>query len=121
VGLDNSREMLSSARARALRDGARCSFIESDMRAFSLDRTFRLIFIARNSLLHLLTADDLVSAFTAIRAHLAPGGVFACDVFNPSPAILARPPGQRFPVIDVDAPGFGHVTVEGTHRYESDQ
>jgi SAM-dependent methyltransferase len=121
VGLDRSAAMLSSAHARAASVGVACTFVEGDMRHFKLEAKFGLIFIARNSLLHVLTADDLVSTLTAVRTHLAPKGIFAFDVFNPSPAILGRPRGQRFPVMEVGSSGFGHLVVEGTHRYEADQ
>jgi hypothetical protein len=91
------------------------------MRHFTLEQRFSLIFIARNSLLHVLTTDDLISTFLAVRAHLAPGGVFAFDVFNPSPAILARPRGPRFPSMEVGTSRFGHLVVESAHGYEADQ
>jgi SAM-dependent methyltransferase len=121
VGLDRSTAMLASARARAAEVGAACTFVEGDMRRFDLAQKFDLIFVARNSLLHLLKTEDLVSALTTVRAHLAPGGVFAFDVFNPSPVILARPQERRFPVMERTSSDFGPLVVEGTHRYEADQ
>src|SRR5918994_5401663 len=65
VGLDRSTAMLRAARARAAALGAACTFVEGDMRHFNLEEKFDLIFIARNSLLHVLTAEDLVSTFAA--------------------------------------------------------
>jgi SAM-dependent methyltransferase len=121
VGLDRSTAMLTSARARASSVGIKCTFVEGDMRHFELEGQFGLIFIARNSLLHVLTSEDLVSTFSTVRAHLAPDGIFAFDVFNPSPTILGRPRGQRFPVMEVGSSGFGRLVVEGTHSYEADQ
>ena len=121
VGLDRSAAMLASARTRAARSGAHCEFVEGDMRHFALGRTFDLIFIARNSLLHVLTTEDLLSTFASVRSHLAPGGMFAFDVFNPYPSILARPAGQRFPIMQIQDTQFGQLTVEGTHRYEMDR
>lgn len=64
-------------------------WVHGDMRAFDLGRTFDYVFIAGNSLLHLHEADDLVSCFRSVRQHLAPGGRFVLDVFNPSVRVLA--------------------------------
>src|ERR1700722_9665975 len=57
VGLDSSPEMLAAARRRAAAAGARVEFVEADMRDFALGQKFALIFIARNSLLHLSEQD----------------------------------------------------------------
>jgi hypothetical protein len=45
-------------------------FVEADMRDFDLGRRFSLIFLARNSLLHLSEPDDFVALFAAVRRHL---------------------------------------------------
>ena len=88
------------------------------MRNFDLGRKFALIFIARNSLLHLHSTEDLLAAFAAVRRHLAPGGIFAFDVFNPNVRLLARPPGQRFPVFQVETESFGKLSVEESTDYD---
>jgi SAM-dependent methyltransferase len=119
VGLDRSPAMLTSARTRAEAAGVSCTFVEGDMRDFDLGRRFGLVLIARNSLLHLASTDDVVAAFTAARRHLRSGGVFAFDVFNPDPAILARPRGRRFPVMTVDSAAFGQLSVESAHDYDA--
>jgi hypothetical protein len=89
------------------------------MRGFALNRDFNLIFVARNSLLHLLSTADLLAAFTAVRRHLAPGGLFAFDIFNPDVRWLSRPRGQRFPVMEVSTERFGPLVVEETADYDS--
>ena len=119
VGLDQSNAMLKVAKRRASGLGAPVGFIQADMRHFALDSDFRLVFVARNSLLHLLTNADLVAAFATARRHLAPGGIFAFDVFTPSLTLLNRSPGQRFPVMDEDTVTFGRLCVEGTCDYDS--
>ena len=118
VGVDASNAMLATARRRALEANAHVSFIQGDMRHLALDREFDLIIVARNSLLHLLTTDDLLAALTLARRHLTAEGVFAFDVFNPDVRLLARPHGPRFPVMEVDTPSFGRVTVEDTRDYD---
>ena len=119
VGLDRSRAMLDVARKRAAAANAPVEFVEGDMRDFALDRDFELIFVARNSLLHLLSTADLLAAFGAIRRHLAPNGVFAFDIFNPNPRLLARPAGQRCPTMEVSTPRWGSLTVEDACDYDS--
>jgi hypothetical protein len=89
------------------------------MRNFELGRQFRLIFIARNSLLHLHSTEEILATFAMIRRHLAPGGTFAFDVFNPSIRLLARPADQRFSVFQKETELFGTLSVEETHDYDS--
>ena len=119
VGLDQSRPMLAAAERRAAAAGTVVEFVRGDMRDFTLGRTFQLIFVARNSLLHLLTTDDVLAAFAAVKRHLAPGGIFAFDIFNPNLRLLARPRGQRFPVMEVTTEAFGMLTVEQTTGYDA--
>jgi SAM-dependent methyltransferase len=119
VGVDRSHTMLEAATKRASAANASVQFVQADMRDFALGADFNLIFIARNSLLHLLSTADLLAAFSAIRRHLAPNGVFAFDIFNPDARLLARPAGERFPVMEVSAPQFGSLSVETTSDYDS--
>jgi SAM-dependent methyltransferase len=119
VGLDQSSAMLDVATKRAAAVGAPVAFLQGDMRDFALGRDFNLIIVARNSLLHLLSTVDLLAALTAVRRHLAPDGVFAFDIFNPDARLLARPPGQRFPVMEASTTRFGPLSVEATHDYDS--
>jgi SAM-dependent methyltransferase len=98
VGLDQSSAMLSVARTRASAASVSVAFVQSDMRDFALGRNFNLIFVARNSLLHLLSTTDLLAALTAVRRHLTPDGVFAFDIFNPDVRMLARLATSAFPL-----------------------
>ena len=118
VGLDLSAHMLTTARERAATANVSVEYVLADMRNFDLGRKFALIFIARNSLLHLHSTEDLLAAFAAVRRHLAPGGIFAFDVFNPNVRLLARPPGQRYPVFQVETESFGKLSVEESTDYD---
>ena len=119
MGVDRSHAMLAGAKKRASTAGASVTFVQSDMRDFSLGREFKLIFVARNSLLHLLPAADIVAAFTAIRRQLAPDGVFAFDIFNPDVRILAKPAGQRHPVMEASTSRYGMLRVDQTYAYDA--
>src|ERR1700691_3650213 len=67
TGLDQSANMLSAARRRAAAAGAQVQLVESDMRDFDLGQPYSLIFIARNSLLHLSEPDEFAALFSAVR------------------------------------------------------
>lgn len=118
VGLDRSAPMLIAAQQRAAAAKVSVEYVQGDMRNFDLGRKFALIFLARNSLLHLHSTEDLLAAFAAVRRHMAPGGIFAFDVFNPNVRLLARPSGQRFPVFEVDTESHGKLSVEQTSDYD---
>jgi SAM-dependent methyltransferase len=75
AGLDLSEPMLRTARERAATAKVSVEFVPGDMRNFSLGRQFALIFIARNSLLHLHSTDDILATFAAVRRHLMAGGI----------------------------------------------
>src|ERR1700733_5960948 len=58
AGLDLSEPMLRTARERASNAKVSVEYVLGGMRNFSLGRQFALIFIARNSLLHLHSTED---------------------------------------------------------------
>jgi SAM-dependent methyltransferase len=119
VGLDLSEPMVNAAKKRAASANVSVEFAQGDMRKFDLGRYFALIFIARNSLLHLHSNEDILAAFAMVRRHLAPGGIFAFDIFNSNIQGLARTGGQRFAVMQVETEAFGKLSVEETHNYDN--
>jgi 2-polyprenyl-3-methyl-5-hydroxy-6-metoxy-1,4-benzoquinol methylase len=119
VGLDNAPEMLTVARQRALAAGVDVDFVEGDMREFDLGRRFSMIFIARNSMLHLSEPNEFAALFSAVRRHLAPDGILAFDIFKPNLQLLARQSATRVQVMQVASPRHGEITVEGTGDYDS--
>ena len=76
VGVDASFEMLRYAAVNA----PGCQFICADVRRFGLSRKFDAAVSLYDSLNHLLTLDDLESAFLNVSNCLAPGGAFAFDL-----------------------------------------
>lgn len=118
TGLDNSIPMLDAARSRADAAKVRVELEHGDMRSFALGRHFALIVIARNSLLHFESAEDLIGTLATARAHLAPDGVVAFDVFVPRLELLARPPGTRHRVMQVEHAEHGTITVEQESNYD---
>ena len=118
TGADLSPTMLACARHTLARQGLKTKLIECDMRDFALGQQFDAIMLAANSLMHLHTEDDFRRAFSAIRKHLAPGGVFAFDIYVPSAHLLSLPPDQRQPLGIFDHPRLGAVSVEETIVYD---
>jgi SAM-dependent methyltransferase len=118
TGLDQSSKMLSAANRRAAVSGTQVQLVEADMREFDLGRRFSLIFVARNSLLHLSEQDEFAAFFSSVRRHLEPDGVLAFDIFNPGLQLLSRPSGERFHVMRKASPLHGELTVEATNDYD---
>lgn len=119
VGLERSPDMLAEARRKAEARGVGLEWVQGDMREFDLGRTFDLVIIAANSLLHLHEVRDLVDCFRSVRRHLAPGGRLVFDVFNPSVRMLAQADGVRrrreeLSFVDPDR-GVVHVDVADTY------
>jgi SAM-dependent methyltransferase len=83
TGIDTSQAMLDVARAKASRPAPR--LIRAAMQEFDLgEERFRLIFSAFRAFQHLYTVEEQLRCLARVRAHLAPGGRFAFDVFQPS-------------------------------------
>jgi SAM-dependent methyltransferase len=119
VGLDNSPEMLTAANRRAQATGVQVELVEGDMRGFELGRQFSLIFIARNSLLHLSEQNEFAALFGAVRRHLSPDGVLPFDIFKPDLNMFCRPGTERFPVMRKASQLYGEITVEVTNDYDT--
>ncbi|MCI0777498.1 MAG: methyltransferase domain-containing protein [Chloroflexi bacterium] len=80
-GIDSSSAMLDHARSKAapnLTD--RLHLEQADMRDFALDRKFALVFAGFGGFDHLLSPDDQARCLRRVRDHLAPGGLFVCDL-----------------------------------------
>jgi len=118
-GIDLSASMLDLARSKAQAAGVEIPYSQADMRSFYLNRQFPAILIAGNSLLHLLTAEDLLQCLAAVRRHLAPGGRLIFDVSRWDPALLARDPAERYPVMRVNHPGEGDLSIDEQAGYDA--
>ena len=89
VGLELDPALLALAR-RNLRDlplaqRGSLQLLPGDMRDFELAARFERVLLPYNGLYCLLTRRQALSCFRAVRRVLAPGGVFALDVWNAAP------------------------------------
>jgi SAM-dependent methyltransferase len=102
TGLDLSPAMLERLRAKGLPAGLR--LVQAPMQRFDLPgERFALIFSAFRAFQHMYTVEDQLACLACVRRHLAPGGAFALDVFNPRLARMGAPeepeaPGVRFTI-----------------------
>jgi len=82
TGVDLSPGMLARLREKGVPPSLR--LVQAPMQRFDLgaDR-FALIYTAFRGFQHLYTVEDQLACLACVRRHLAPGGAFAFDVFNP--------------------------------------
>ncbi len=125
TAVDIDPAMLERALARAIvagpRIAARLELVEADVLDVDLPEagSFRLAFIALNSLFLLATRDAQRGAFRTIARHLAPGGIAAVDIWLPDPGDLARFDGRMILEYVRPEPETGHdVTKTATARFD---
>lgn len=83
TGLDSDPELIATLRARARARGVRVEAVTADARSFELDTTFALAVSPMQVVQLLGGADGRARMLSAVRRHLAPGGVFAAALANP--------------------------------------
>jgi len=117
VGVDVSPSMLARAAtaAAAAGLGARVELHRGDMRTVRLERRFPLVIIPFRSLFHLPRDDDWLAALATVRAHLAPGGRFAANVFVPDPELIAARQDHHGLAGEVRHPDTGQRVVLWEH------
>jgi SAM-dependent methyltransferase len=82
--LDRSPAMCAYAAAQAKSSGIGLDVVEADMRDFRIEDTFDLAVTMLNSLCHLFTLEDMIRHLTAVRGHLAAGGLYIIELAHPA-------------------------------------
>ena len=114
VGVDASPSMLAALRAK--RPPPHLELVEARMETFDLGgRRFPLVICPFRAFQHLLTVDVQLAALANVRRHLAAGGAFAFDVFDPKLAWIAAPGENErldatFTIDGVETRRFARVT-----------
>jgi SAM-dependent methyltransferase len=92
VAVERAPTMLHGLRARLAVESAevaaRVTAVAADATALSLVERFTLVLFPFNGLAHLHGADEQSAFFARVREHLAPGGLFAFDLWIPEPRLL---------------------------------
>jgi ubiquinone/menaquinone biosynthesis C-methylase UbiE len=90
VGLDASPEMLAVLREKNPPENV--ELVNGRMETFDLgDRRFRLVTAPFRAMQHLLDIEAQLITLENVRRHLAPGGAFVFDVFDPKLDRMAIP------------------------------
>jgi ubiquinone/menaquinone biosynthesis C-methylase UbiE len=89
TGVDASDAMLRVFRSK--NPPANLELVHGDMRTLDLGRKFRLVTIPFRAFQHMLDVSDQLACLACVRRHLAPGGTFAFDVFDPKLDRIALP------------------------------
>lgn len=86
VGIELSEAMLERAKARVQDEtlGDLITLHNGDMRDFQTGETFPLVIAPFNTLMHAYTFQDQNATFATVKRHLAAGGLFALDLYNPN-------------------------------------
>lgn len=123
TGIDAAAPMLALARSKAPGSARSATPLPQwhlqDMRHFCLARAFDLALLPSNNLAHLHTLADVQACLQCAQDHLAPDGLLAIDVFNPSVAKLALGSTQVFPVVQTDRGKGPGLVVTETSAYDA--
>ncbi|HJL16428.1 MAG TPA: class I SAM-dependent methyltransferase [Sandaracinaceae bacterium LLY-WYZ-13_1] len=121
VGLERDAGMLAEAERQRADAPApvrrRLRYVEADMAGFSLDQVFDRIVVPFTGIYCLPSDAALRRCLASVRAHLAPGGLFAFDAYDADPFHAeARPedyPDDRLdPVAEVEHEGETLTVLE---------
>jgi SAM-dependent methyltransferase len=93
-GIDLSPAMVARLHAQPGADAIGVTV--GDFARTAVDRTFRLVFLLRNTITNLTTQDEQVECFRNAAAHLEPGGQFVIE--NYIPGLQRLPPGETMHV-----------------------
>jgi SAM-dependent methyltransferase len=108
-GVDASERMVEKLRAKP--GGEAIKVTMGDFADVPVEATYRLIFIAFNTLFALLTQEDQLRCFANATQHLTDDGVFVIEAFFPDLARFDR--GQRTQATWVDA---GRVMLDASRH-----
>lgn len=92
VGVDRSREMLKIATRKAARENVDVSFVEADLRDFSLSQSFNFVFSLFDSLNYILSLEELTDVFANVYQILKEDGIFIFDM-NTIQRLMSIEPG----------------------------
>jgi SAM-dependent methyltransferase len=113
-GIDSSEAMVAKLQEKP--GGTDVPVTVGDFADVPVPGTFRLVFVAFNTLFGLLTQDDQVRCFQAVAGHLTEDGVFVVQAFVPDLTRFDR--GQRIQteVVGTDSLVIGADEHDAVHQ-----
>jgi SAM-dependent methyltransferase len=117
TGVDLARPMLAHARKKAALQGLTVHWVEADARSIDLGTKYQFILLTGNAFQAFLRREDREALLASVRRHLAPQGVFAFEMRNPSGHDLDTHLEEEFDQSYVSMEGF-QVSVSFTQTYD---
>jgi SAM-dependent methyltransferase len=102
-GIELSKAMAERLRARP--GGKRIGVTIGDFATATVDGTFSLAYLVRNTIMNPTSQEAQVSCFRNVAAHLEPGGCFVIEVLVPG--LQRLPPGQTMQDFHVSEERWG--------------
>jgi SAM-dependent methyltransferase len=102
-GIELSPAMIAQLRTKA--GAERIDVTVGDFATATVDATFTLAYLVRNTITNLTTQDEQVACFRNVAAHLEPGGCFVIEVYVPE--LRRLPPGETVHAFSVTPPHLG--------------
>ncbi len=93
TGIDQSEDMLKTARINAKKAGLKIDYLRSSIQDLKLDKKFDVVIAMFAVMGYQTDNEDLALACMNAKAHLKRGGCFIFDAWN-GPAVLTDPPSQ---------------------------
>ncbi|HEY8946189.1 MAG TPA: class I SAM-dependent methyltransferase [Polyangiaceae bacterium] len=118
TGVDRSKEMLDVARASAVTGSGSPRFAQGDVRSVRLGGEFDVVVSLFHVLCYMTSNDDLRQAFTTIREHLKPGGLFLFDAWY-GPAVLSDRPAVRIKRLEDESIAVTRLAEPVMHANEN--
>jgi SAM-dependent methyltransferase len=106
-GVDLSAAMLQRCADKVKREGFAPRLERASMSEFRMPRRYAMVMIPFNAFAHNLSSDEQIATLSRCREALAPQGRLIFDVFTPTAAMLAEPPGARVLEMEVAHPETG--------------
>ena len=117
-GLDYSNAMLSEAKEKARKENLRIPFTQGDMRNFTLNEKFELIFIPFNSIHCLYSHSDFINTMNSVYNNLEDNGILIIDYFNPSLEYIVENSKKTVVIADYTTADGRHIKIIQTMEYD---
>ncbi len=120
AGIDHHERMLTRALEKAATAGVEMECFKGDLRAFDLERTFRLMLLTYNTINHLVDLESVAACFNTVAAHMDHDSRFIIDTFNPSLEFLGSDRSEPLKVVEyVDPITNAKVILTETSVYDA--